>query len=173
MEIRNRTDDSPSGISFKPIGKRGDYIQSQIVLKREGDQLKYNDAKVARDAVGQFKTLLESAVESVEDRKRSRENNEGVLVERNTEYIGSEFPGLTDQEKREIGGVLNPPEGQSAMERAYVLEIEANHLGEEIENTEPGERLESLRKSLALVERGEENLAVREVSSKISQDSKS
>ncbi len=125
-------------------------------------QLEYSESKVAKDAVGQFKTLLERAVESVEDRKRSREDNEGVLVNTNMEYIDSEFPGLTDQEKREIGGVLNPPERQSAKERVYVLEIEANHCKEKIANTEPGERLESLEKSLALVERAEENVAVRE-----------
>ena len=42
------------------------------------------------------------------------------------------------------------------------MEIEANHLREKIENTEPGERLESLRKSSAFVKRAEENVAVRE-----------
>ncbi len=83
----------------------------------------------------------------------------------NTEYIDSDFPGLTDQEKRtkrEIGGILNTPESQSANERAYVLETEANHLREKIANTEPGERLETLERSLALVEKTEENVAVRE-----------
>ncbi len=44
--------------------------------------------------MGQFKTLLESAVESVEDRNRIRENNEGVIVNTNEEYNDSEFPGL-------------------------------------------------------------------------------
>ena len=116
INIRNRTSASPTGgILFTPIGERGGYLKPQIVLKPVTGRLEYNESQVARDAVGQFKTLLEEAVESVEERKRERENNEGILVETNTEYIDSEFPGLTDEEKREIGGVLNPPERHSAV----------------------------------------------------------
>ena len=131
-------------------------------------RLEYSESKVARDAVGQFKTLLESAVESVEDRNRIRENNEGVIMNTNEEYNDSEFPGLiTDKEKSELVGTLNPPEGQSVKERAFLLGIENNYLREKIKKAEPGERLESLKKYLALVERAYENIKRR-----TSQDSK-
>jgi hypothetical protein len=51
-------------------------------------------------------------------------------VDTNTECIDSKFPGLTDQEKGEIGGVLNPPKRQSAKDKTFALEIENNHLRE-------------------------------------------
>ncbi len=102
------------------------------VLKRVKGRLEYSESKVARDAVEQFKTILEETVRSVKKRDRIREDNEETLVKTNTEYNDSEYPGLTDQEKREMDGILNPPEGQSAKERALVLKIENNHLREKI-----------------------------------------
>ena len=57
LELIKRTNVSQSGgIQFKPIGKSSGYLKPQTVLKREGNQLKF------REAVEQFKTLLESAV---------------------------------------------------------------------------------------------------------------
>ncbi len=108
--------------------------------------LEYSDTKVAKDAVEQFRTLLEETVESEEERDRIREDNEGILLDTNTEHTDSVFPGLTDVEKREMDGFLNPPKGQSLKERAFVLGIENNRLKEQIAREEPGERLESLEK---------------------------
>ena len=162
MELIKRTNVSRSGdIPFQPIGKSGGYRKPQTVLKREGDQLKFSESKVARDTVEQFKTLLEETVEPVEER-RIRQDNEEALINTNVEHTDTEFPGLTDQEKREMDGILNPPEGQSVKERAFVLGIENNHLREKMAREEPGERLQSLEKYLALIERAHENLAVRE-----------
>ncbi len=129
LELRNRTTESPSGgILFKPIGERGGQLKPQIVLKPVEGRLEYNESKVARNAVEQFKTLLEETVESEEERDRIREDNERILVETNVEHTDSEFPGLTDVEKREMDGFLNPPKGQSLKERAFVLGIENNRL---------------------------------------------
>ena len=112
LELRNRTTESPGGgILFKPVGERGNYLKPQIVLKPVKGRLEYSESKVAKDAVEQFRTLLEETVESEEERDRIREDNEGILVDINTEHADSEFPGLTDEEKREMDGFLNPPEG--------------------------------------------------------------
>ncbi len=101
-------------------------------------------------------------VESVGERKRIRQDNEGILIDTNFEHTDSEFPGLTDLEKREMDGFPNPPEGQSVKERAFLLGIDNNRLREKVANTEPGDRLESLEKYLALNKRLFENLKVRE-----------
>ncbi len=147
LELRNRTSSSPSGgILFKPIGERGNYLKPQIVLKPVIGRLEYSDTKVAKDAVEQFKTLLEETVESEEERDRIRQDNEGILVETNEEHTDSEFPGLTDIEKKEMDGFLNPPKGQSVKERAFLLGIENNNIRNKIAREEPGKRLESLEK---------------------------
>ncbi len=163
LELRSRTTESPSeGILFKPIGKRGGQLKPQIVLKPAKGRLEYNESKVARNAVEQFKALLEETVESEEERDRIREDNKGILVDTNTEHNDNEFPGLTDIEKKEMDGFLNPPEGQPVKERAFLLGIENNNIRNQIAREEPGERLESLEKYLALNERLYENLKVRE-----------
>jgi hypothetical protein len=147
LELRNRTSSSPSGgILFKPIGERNNYLKPQIVLKPVKGRLEYSDTKVAKDAVEQFKTLLEETVESEEERDRIRQDNEGILFETNEEHTDSKFPGLTDIEKKEMDGFLNPPKGQSVKERAFLLGIENNNIRNKIAREEPGKRLESLEK---------------------------
>ena len=107
----------------------------------------------------QFKTLLEETVESVGERKRTRQDNEEALIDTNFDHTNSKFPGLTGIEKKEI---LNPPKGHSVKERAFLLGIDNNRIRENIEREKPGERLEGLNKYLALNERRYENLKVRE-----------
>ncbi len=85
---------------LKKIVNKVSIIKEQLVLKRVKGRLKYSESKDSRDAVEQFGTLLERAVESVEDKKRSRENSEGVLVDTNTECIDSESQS---DRPREIG----------------------------------------------------------------------
>ena len=71
IELKRRTNVSRSGgIQFKPIGKSGGYIKPQTVVKRDEDQLKFSESKVARDAVEQFKTLLEETVEEKKELER-------------------------------------------------------------------------------------------------------
>ncbi len=107
LEVRNRTTEFTSGgILFKPKGEKGGQLKPQIVLKPVKGRLEYNDAKVAEKAMKEFKTLLELAVESEEERDRIRQDNEGILVDTNTvDYVDNDYPGLMDKEKTQISGV--------------------------------------------------------------------
>ena len=90
------------------LGKSGRRIAKQVVLKRNASGvLEFNSAKSAKYAVDKFKTTLEEFVDTSKRRETVRELEASrVLID--TTPKTSPRKGLTEQENRELEGVLNP-----------------------------------------------------------------
>lgn len=112
--IVNRTYVTDSGsILFKPIGKNGEYIRSKLILKpsRDGKRLVYSKDQLSKNAITQFKELVskldKASEEEIEDDEQFETSiNDFPLLDTSREYTN--INGLTEEENRELEGVLDP-----------------------------------------------------------------
>ena len=103
---------------FRPlnnINKRGSW---QIVLKRDPKGvIEYDDAKIAQEAVRQFKKWIKESIEEQKNRDKTARNM--PLVDATVDF--TPIQGLTPEENRDLNGISNPPESVDKSTRPEFL----------------------------------------------------
>ena len=129
----------------------------QIVLKRDSKSvLQYNDAKIAQNAVEQFKELINDIREEQQDRDEITENMPMVEREPLKEQIDEidRIDGLTEEGKWELRGVLNPSKSIDKSTRPTYLKVQLDHVKNTLDNTtEERDRTDNPEKFIYLEER--------------------
>ena len=121
-----------NNITFKPLTTRNRRGNPQILLKRDSKGLlQYNNAKTAMEAVRQFMNLIDEIQYFQEDRDETIRHM--PMVDTNVEY--TPINGLTEHEKRELEGTLNPPDSIDKSTRSFFRKAQADHFQHTIDRT--------------------------------------
>ena len=138
------------------------------MLKRnKKSKLKFNRVELANKAVVQFEVLIRKIKDDYEDREKAAKNM--LMVDTTVKY--GKIIGLTDDENREMNGVLNPPESIDKSTRPEILKTRLKYIqdtldktlkGGDLKNIELQKRIDGLKTAKVLIERQIEKETVRE-----------
>ena len=121
-----------NNIMLKPLTSRNKCRIEQVVLKRDSNGvLQYNTAERAKKAVKQFKELINEIQENQKDRDETVRNM--PMVDTTVEYTS--INGLTEEENREMKGLLNPLESIDMSTRPAFLKVEIDHIQDTFDKT--------------------------------------